>query len=159
TFCQAAVLMKDRVEGILPPLVREAVFRLAMIFDETVAVAVAEMVDPGKRCLGVRPQGAHRLEVTGSPEILTEQQQEQGRRVDAPIVAAEWNLTQVGHFSMAHLVQNLSGLSLAFRPRRDSLRGGKKSEHPPRDGGIEPQSHQRRDDSVAAERCAEPRDA
>src|SRR6202042_2509297 len=84
-----AIMMENRIEGILPSLIREALLGLAMIFDEAVAVAVAVMIDPGERCLGVRPQRAHRLKIAGAPKILSEQQQEEGRGVDAPVVAAE----------------------------------------------------------------------
>ena len=155
-FRKPAIMMENRVEGILPSLIREALLGLAMIFDETVAIAVAVMIDPGKRCLGVRPQRAHRLEIAGAPEILPEQQQEEGRGVDAPVVAAKRHLAQICHFPMAHFVQNLSRLGVTFRLDRGRLRGGEKSEHAARNGGVEPQSHQRGDDSVAPERGAEP---
>jgi hypothetical protein len=155
---QATVVMEDRVERILPSLVRKALLGLAVIFDETVTVTIAVSFDPGERCLDVRSQKAHRCKVAGPPEILPEQQQEQGRRVDASIVAAERHLAQIRHFSMAHLVQNFPGLGVAFRRHRRRLGGGEKPEHAPRDVGIQPQGHQRRDDTVAPERGAEPPD-
>ena len=45
-FGQPAVVMKDRVEGVLPTLIGQPVLRLAVIFDEAVAVAVAVAIDP-----------------------------------------------------------------------------------------------------------------
>src|SRR6202048_3714933 len=59
---EPAVGMKDGIRRILPALVGKSILRRALIFDEAVAVEVAELIHPGKRCLDRWPQlGESRL--------------------------------------------------------------------------------------------------
>ncbi len=53
---KATVGVEDRVVGILPTLVGQAQLAGAAIFDETVAIRVAQPVDPAERRLDGRPQ-------------------------------------------------------------------------------------------------------
>ena len=46
----------DRVLRVLPALVDQAAFCLALVFDEAVAVLVARLLDPAQRGLGRRKQ-------------------------------------------------------------------------------------------------------
>ncbi len=127
-----------------------------MVFDEAVAVAVAIGVDPGQGRLCIRPQLPHGVEVGGARKIFAEQQHEKGSRIHAAVVAPEWHLPQIGHFSVAHLVQNFSRLRVALRFDGGGLRRCEKSQHALRNTGIGPQGHERRNDAVAAEGRAEP---
>ena len=55
---EAAIGVHDRVVGVLPPLVAQASGRAALVLDEPVAVAIAELVDPPQRAVERRTQAA-----------------------------------------------------------------------------------------------------
>src|SRR5208282_5114715 len=63
--CKLAVVMKDRVSGILPALVVKAARGFAHIFDVTVAVAIAPSFDPLDSPYDVGPELAREPEVPG----------------------------------------------------------------------------------------------
>ena len=73
---QRAVGVEDRVVGILPALVGEALFVGAAVFDETVMVGVARPVDPAQRRFDVGPELAQRFDVAGMLGIEPGQQHE-----------------------------------------------------------------------------------
>jgi hypothetical protein len=55
TLRQVAIGVEDRIDGILPALVDEAVVFGAAIFDEPVGIAVTEAINPRERCLDAGP--------------------------------------------------------------------------------------------------------
>ena len=156
TLRELAAAMEDGVLGILPTLIGEAGIGLAVVFDEAVAVPVTVSVDPIERCLRVRPERAHRLQIAGAGVVLAEQQHIQRRRVDAAVIAAERHFAQVGHLAVAHFMQNLPRLGVPLGLDRGGLGLCQEFQDALGDGGIGPQCHQRGDDAVAAERRAEP---
>ena len=156
---QLAVGVEDRVLRVLPALVAEAALAPGGVLDETVAVAVAVVVDPAQRRLQVRPDRADGLEVAGALVVHARQHHEQRRRVDAAVVQPERHLAEARHFALAGLVQDLAGLGVRFGPLLRRLGGGQELQDSPGDRGIDPQQLHRRDDAVAAERGAEPGDA
>ena len=123
-FGQLAVGMKDRVVGILPALVGEALLGGALIFDKAVAIGIAGAVDPAQRRLDRGPQLAQRLLVAGALEIEAGQQHEQRRRIDAAVILRERHLAQRRHLAAAHLVQDLAGLGVGERIDRLGLIDG-----------------------------------
>ena len=82
-----------------------------------------------------------------------------GVEFDAAVIEAERDLTQRGHFAEPHFVENLAGFGVAIGIGIPGLRRGKKLQHAARDGRVDPQHHQRRDDAVAPERRRKPRNA
>src|SRR3984957_8722511 len=151
--------MEDGVMGALPALIGEALLGLPVVLDEAVAVPVAVGIDPPQGRLRVGPQRAHQFQVARAHEIFTEQQNEQRSGVDAPVVAAEWNLMQIGHLAMTHLMQYLAGFGIARSLAGGRLVRSQKTQNTLRDARIDPQRHQSGDESVAAEGRAEPRRA
>jgi hypothetical protein len=77
SLSHAAIVMKDRILGVLPSLIGQSFLGLPMVFDEAVAVPIAVGVDPAQRGLGVGPQSLDGLEVSGTHEVLAQQQHEQ----------------------------------------------------------------------------------
>ena len=151
--------MKDRVVGVLPTLVDQAVLVGAMIFDKAVAIGVARSVDPAQRRFDVGPKLAQRLDVAGVLGVEASQHDEQRCRVHTSVIQFERNLPQRGHLTATHLVQDFSGLSVGEGIGFFGLIGGQPPQHAFGDAGITPQHLHRRDDPVAAKRGRVPRDA
>src|SRR3546814_3050722 len=74
--------MEDGIVAVLPSLVGEAAVGHPAIFDEAVAVGVAERVDPFERGEDVRPDHPDRLEIAGPAVIIARQHDEERRGVD-----------------------------------------------------------------------------
>src|SRR3954451_19977182 len=100
-FRELAIGMEDRVVGILPALVGEALFRSALIFDEAVLVGVTGAVDPGQPRLDGRPQVGQRRLVAGALEIASRQQDEQARASDAAVILPDRYPAQRRHLAAA----------------------------------------------------------
>ena len=114
------------------------------------------LVDPGQRCLEIRPQGPDGLEIASPLEVHTGEHDEQGRAVDAAIVQAERDLAEPRHLAMPGLVQDLARLGIGLGREAGCLPGGKEAEHAPGNRRVEPEQLHGGDDAVAAERGAEP---
>ena len=132
-FGQPAVGVEDRIVGILPSLVGQALFAGAAIFDKAVAIGVAQPVDPAERRLDGRPQLRQGFLVAGALGIEAGKQHEQRRRVDAAVVLAKRHLVQRRHFPGAHLVQDLARLCIGKRIGLFRLIRGKAAQHAARD--------------------------
>ena len=156
---ERAVGVEDRVVAVLPALVDQAVGVLPAVLDEAVAVAVAVDLDPGQRRLDVGPELEHGGEIAGAVEVGAGQHDEERRRVDAAVVAAERHLPELGHLAEAHLVQDLAGLGVGGGVDLGRLGGGEVAQHAAGDLRVEPERLQRGDQRVAAEDGGEPGDA
>ena len=88
----------------------ETVLRPAAVFDETVTIRVAVLVDPLNCALDVRPNRLHKSAVTRALIICACQHHKKRCRVDASVVAPEGHLAQDGHFIITELMQHLAGL-------------------------------------------------
>ena len=91
-----------------------------------------------------------------APVVRAGKHDEQRRRIDAAVVAAERDLAQRRHLAAPRFVQDLAGLGIARRVGLLRLRRGEKSQHAARDVRRDPQAFERRDDAVAAEGGVEP---
>jgi hypothetical protein len=100
---------KHRVVRIFPALVRQPSLGCACVLDESVAIEIALLVDPGQRTLDRRPQLADQHVVAGALRVKAGEHDKQRRRVDAPIVEAEGYLPQRRHLAAPHLMQDLAG--------------------------------------------------
>ena len=70
-----------------------------------------------------------RLDVAGALEILAGEHQEERRRIDRAVVAAERHLAEIGHLAVTDLVQDFSGLRVRFRVVLGRLRRGEDAQH------------------------------
>jgi len=75
-FGEAAVGVKDRVVGIFPSLIGQALFAGAFVFDEAIAIGVAWAIDPGERRLDRRPQRDDGFAIAGALDIKSGEQNE-----------------------------------------------------------------------------------
>ena len=108
---ERAVREEDRVPGVLPALVLEAGLRVAaLVLDVAVAVPVAVLVDPFERSPGVLLELSHESTALRPALVLVEQDQEQHRRVGAPVVGRMRALLERGELAAPKLVQDLPGL-------------------------------------------------
>src|SRR5262249_58560386 len=89
----AAIGVEHGILRVLPALVAQAFLRSLVVFDEPVLIGIAGAVDPGERPLDTGPQLFERLDIAACLGVLTGQQNEQRRCIDAAIVQAERNLT------------------------------------------------------------------
>ena len=144
---------------VLPSLVDEPVRRLPRVGDEAVGVARRARVEPGERPLDVRPDRLDEGEVRGALVVSARQRDEQRRRVDAAVVAPEGYLAERGHLALARLVENLARLGVLRGIGLGRLRLGQEREHPAGERRVDPQALERRDEPVAPEGRAVPRDA
>src|SRR5580765_2529210 len=155
---ERAVGVKDRIFRVLPSLVRQAVLTLAQVFDESVTIAVAIAVDPLKRGAYVGPQFPYGFEISGPFPIKAGKQHEQRRRIDRAIIHAKRNLSERGHFALAHLVENFPRLHVARCIQLARLRGREKIQNASSEARIESEHLDGGDDSIASEHSAEPWD-
>src|SRR4029079_8563375 len=81
-----AVVIADAVGGVLPTLVRQATFGGLEVLDVAVAVTVAVLVHPRERPVGVGQQLTQRLLAETPTTELTQQEDEERRGVDGPVV-------------------------------------------------------------------------
>src|SRR4029450_876445 len=109
---------------ILPTLMNKAVCRPTAVLDKTITICVAVTIDPFERALDVRPNRLHKSTVTGALIICACQHHKKRRRVNAPVIAPEWHLTQDRHFIIAELVQYLAGLCVLLGLLSVGLIGG-----------------------------------
>ena len=110
---ERAVADADRVGRVLPALVDEAAFGLALVLDEAVAVEVAVVVDPVERRERVGPQLVDQLIVSRPALVLIEQHQPQRRGVDRAVVGRVRDLVGACQLARAQLVQDLARLCVA----------------------------------------------
>src|SRR5205085_11122803 len=90
--------------------VAKAARALAVVLDEAVAVAIAVALDPLERRFDVRPDRLQRFLVARPLPVHTGQSDEQRRRVDRAVIAAEGHFAQPRELAFAHLVQDLAWL-------------------------------------------------
>jgi len=96
--------------------------------------------------------------ITGPLQILTEEDQEEWRGIDRPIVRGEGHLAQVGPLADAELVQDLPRLLVALGVMVLPLIARQEIERGPPDVRRIGEGFQRGDDRVAPEEGGEPRD-
>src|SRR5947209_6080477 len=82
----AAGRVADRVEAVLPALVRQAPVGGPAVLDEPVAVPVAVPLDPGQRLVGGRQQPPYPLRIRAPAQALGEQHDVQRGGVDGAVV-------------------------------------------------------------------------
>ncbi len=148
---QTAVGVKDRVVGILPALIGQALLGRAPVLDEAVPVGIAWPVDPAQCCLDRRPQLGERLFVAGAFDVEAGQQHKQRRRIDAAVILRERHLAQRRHLAAAHFMQDLSRFGVGERIERPGLIECQPLQHAARHPWIDPQHLHRGNDSVATE--------
>src|SRR3569623_1370855 len=102
--------MEDRIVRILPALLGQAAFGTARILDETVAIAVAEFVDPAQGITNIAPDRADEIQVAGALIIGACQTHEQRRGIHRAVIAANQYFAQLRQLSLARLMQNFSWL-------------------------------------------------
>ena len=112
---EPAVGVEDRVPGVFPALVRQAVLRPPLVLEVAVTVAVPVALHPVDGRARVRPEVADQLEVIRDACIGSEQHAEERRRIEAAVVAAEGHLARRRHLAVACLVDDLAGLLVARR--------------------------------------------
>src|SRR5689334_9942234 len=106
--------MKNGVLRIFPPLLLKASFRMSGIFDETVAVRIAEPVDPFEGGFDIWPDAFYESGISGSLVIGRGEQNEQWSRIHAAVVMAKWYLAKLRHFSLSHLMKDLAWFGIAI---------------------------------------------
>src|SRR5262245_18217206 len=118
----------------------QTVLRSPAVFDETVTVRITIAVDPFKGALDVRPNQFHQSAVARALVICACQHHKEWRRIDAPVVAPEWHLTQNSHFIIAELMQQLPRLRVLLGVLNVGLIGSEISQDTAGDRRIEPQT-------------------
>ena len=107
----------------------------------------------------MRPEPPEKCAIARSIEVRAGEDDEQRRRVDAAVIAAERHFAEAGHFTGARLVQDLARLRVLLRAHGIGLGRGEIGEHAAGDIGTDPKGLQSGNNSVAAEGRAEPWDA
>ena len=129
------------------------------VFDKAITINVSVPIHPFQRHLDVRPEMFQEAEVASTLVICCRKHHEQRRGINASVIATEGDFTEVRHFALAHLVQNLSRLCLDRRLRFECLRRSQELQDSLRDPRTNPQHFKRRDDAVAPEYRAKPRNS
>ena len=104
--------MVNRIVGILPALVAQTTLGRTAVAQKPILLAGFRLADPGHgRIQGGLQLGNESL-VCSALQVITGQDQKQGRGVDAAVVQGEGHLLERRHFSQAGFVQDLAGLSI-----------------------------------------------
>src|ERR1035441_4952278 len=151
--------MEDGVVRVLPALVQKPVARLSIVFKESVAVSIAVTIHPEQRGLDVWPDPLNEPSVTSSLKVRACQHNEQRRCVHRAVIAAEGHLSKGRHLTVSRLVQNLTWLRVLAWDDFGRLRRCQIGQDASCQTRVKPQTLQRRDNAIAAERRIEPRDA
>ena len=126
------------------------------VFHETVSIQIAEAVDPIEGPLDMRPQFTGEGPVVGALEVSIGEDDEQGRGVHAPVIAAKRHLTGGGHLAQARFVKNLSRLGVPLGHLLLGLGRGEKGQYAMSDFRVQPQVLQGRNEGIAPEGTVEP---
>ena len=129
------------------------------IFDKAVSIRVAKRVDPLQTRLDIRPDRGDRFDVPGPVEIHASQHDIERRGIDGAVIEPERHFAQTRHFPVPGFMQDLAWLRAGERIEGFCLGRGEKMQNTFRDGGIQPQEQHGRDDSIASENRAVPRNA
>src|SRR5437879_10357827 len=87
------------------------------VFDKAITINVSVPIHPFQRHLDVRPEMFQEAEVASTLVLCCRKHHEQRRGINASVKATEGDFTEVRHFALAHLVQNLSRRCLDRRLR------------------------------------------
>ena len=131
TLRQRAVGVKNGILRILPALLHQASGGTAEVFHEAVAIPIAIAVHPVQSHLDVGPYGTQKIEVARALVVGGGEHDEQGRRVDAAVIAVERDFAQQRHLAFARFMQDLTGLGVLPGKYFRRLVGGKIIEHSP----------------------------
>ena len=107
----------------------------------------------------MRPEALDEGAVARPLVIGVSEHDEQRRGVDAAVIPSKRHFAQRRHLAAPHLVEDLAGLRVLRVRVARRLRRGKKRQHAAGDLGSGPQQLVGRDQAVAAEGRAEPRDS
>ena len=129
------------------------------IFDKTVSIRVAEGVDPLQSRLDIRPDRGDRFDIPGPVEIHASQHDIERRGIDGAVIEPERHFAQPRHFPVPGFMQDLAWLRAGERIEGFRLGRGEKMQNPFGDGRVEPQEQHGRDDPIASENRAVPRNA
>src|ERR1700686_2227439 len=132
---------------------------MGRVLNKSVAIDIPIVVHPLKSGLNIRPKVLDESLISRPLVVLASEHYEQRRGIDATVVTCKRNLSQIRHLAMSQLVKNFPRFCFARLVNLGSLRFSQKFQNPLRDRRIDPQSLERGDDAVAAEHCAEPRNA
>ncbi len=144
---------------ILPALIDEAHSGLPRIFDKPVPIRVAKPIDPLQSRLDIWPDRGDRFDVPGPVEIHASQHDIERRRIDSPVIEPERHFAQTCHFPVPGFMQDLARLRAGERIKGFRLGRGEKAKNAFGDGRVQPQEQHGRDDSIASESRAVPRNA
>jgi hypothetical protein len=100
-------------------------------------------IEPRQRMFDVRPDRLDEREIARAFVVSASQHHEERCRVDAPVVAGERHLVEVGHLALARLVQNLPGLRVAGLVVLGRLRRRQIRQDAPGERRIHPQEFER----------------
>src|SRR6516162_8363061 len=104
---QRPVRINHAVSGILPAHVLVTDRRAGLVFLETIAVAVAVVVDPGQTSLGGIKMTFQQRLVAGRPPRGVKGDQIERRCIGRAVVRSVRNQLEMGEFPVAYLVQDL----------------------------------------------------
>ena len=99
---------QNGIPGVLPALVLEAEFGLALVLDVAVAVAVPEVVHPVQRGARVGFERAHQVHVAGPAFVLIQQHEEERRGVTGTVVGRLRPFVEMGQLAETQLVKDAS---------------------------------------------------
>jgi hypothetical protein len=157
-----AVVPADRVPGVLPALVRQAVTAGVEVLEEAVPVGVSVVGQPPQRLLEVAQQRGDLAVGHARPPDVVEQIHPQRGGVDRAVVDRGEVEPALGVETLVRtpdLVQDLAGLLRGLLVDTDALPGRERAERALGDRAVHGQQHPRRDERVPSEHGVEPRRA
>src|SRR5215469_11748159 len=154
---QRAIGERNRIPGVFPALVLEPFRVSAFIFDIAITVAIAVLVDPGYGSARFPFQRAHESAVSGPAFVFLKEDQEQGRRVRAPVVGGVWRLFKGCQLAKSQFVRDFAWLRIAKRIIDAGLQKRQASQCGAGEFGKERERLKTREQAVPSEDRHEPR--
>src|SRR5215212_10147808 len=147
--------------AVFPPLVDDANAIRAMrgVLDESIAIALAPLLDPLQCSLHVRQELTKERLIASPTDRFGEEHDEERCGVDAPVVGCMRYVVETSPLAVAHFVQDLARFLLPERIDRSPLQRCQSPQRFLGATGRNVECLQGHDQTVPAKRCNEPGDA
>src|ERR1019366_10210196 len=153
---QISVAVEDRIVRILPSLLNQTVVGLPRILYKAIAVLVAVAIDPLQRSQDVRPDLAQKIYIRCALVVSRGEDDKERRSIDGSVIVPEWHFTEARHLTLAHFVQNFSGVRIPGGIMAGCLGCSEIGEHTVGDRRHQPKQFERSNNAVSSKHSAKP---
>ena len=155
-FGKFAVFVENGIVRIFPALLYEPGARMASIFQEAVAIAIAIMIHPIEGPLDIAPNRTDEIQVAGAFVVSHGKHDEERSGIHTAVITAKRDLLGGSHLAFPQFVKNFSGLGVLLGYHAVCLCLGQKLQNTLGQSRLGPQHLISGDQAVAAKYRIEP---